>query len=86
MKSIVAFVGSAKHNGNIDSIVKKILEDASENELETKIYYLNDMNIKYCQGCLYCRKSWTIIKKSIENILVRYFHIKKIRWTMEEKE
>ena len=59
MKSIVAFVGSAKHNGNIDSIVKKILEGARENESETKIYYLNDMNIKYCQGCLYCRKNDT---------------------------
>lgn len=56
MKKIVAFIGSAKHNGNIDSIVKKILEGARENELETKIYYLNDMNIKGCQGCLYCRK------------------------------
>ncbi|MDF2676464.1 MAG: NADPH-dependent reductase [Bacillota bacterium] len=59
MKSIVAFVGSAKHNGNIDSIVKKILEGAKENESEIKIYYLNDMNIKYCQGCLYCRKNDT---------------------------
>lgn len=56
MKNIVAFVGSAKHNGNISSIVKQILEGARENKLETKIYYLNDMNIKSCQGCLYCRK------------------------------
>lgn len=56
MKKIIALVGSAKHNGNISSIVEKILEGARENELETKTYYLNDMNIKGCQGCLYCRK------------------------------
>lgn len=56
MKRIIAFVGSAKHNGNTSSIVKKIIEGAQENEVETKIYYLNDMNIKCCQGCLYCRK------------------------------
>lgn len=59
MKSIVAFVGSAKHNGNVSSIVKKILEGAKENEARTKIYYLNDMSIKGCQGCLYCRKHET---------------------------
>ncbi len=41
MRNIIAFVGSAKHNGNIDSIVKKILEGARENESEAKIYYLN---------------------------------------------
>ncbi len=56
MKNIVAFVGSANHHGNISNIVKRILEGAQENESETKIYYLNDMNIKGCQGCLYCRK------------------------------
>lgn len=55
MKKILAFVGTAKHNGNISSIVEKILEGARENELEAKIYYLNDMNITGCQGCLYCR-------------------------------
>lgn len=55
MKNIVAFVGSANHHGNISNIVKKILEGAQENESETKIYYLNDMNIRGCQGCLYCR-------------------------------
>lgn len=69
MKSIVAFVGSAKHNGNIDSIVKKVLEGAKENGSETKIYYLNDMNIKCCQGCLYCRKNDTCcIKDDMKNI------------------
>lgn len=69
MKKILAFVGSAKHSGNISSIVKKILEGARENELETKIYYLNDMNIKGCQGCLYCRKHDTCcIKDDMQSV------------------
>lgn len=50
MKNILAFVGSAKHNGNISSIVEKILQGAREKGLEAKIYYLNDMQIKACQG------------------------------------
>jgi len=46
MKKVIAFIGSPNHNGNISSIVNKILEGASENGFDTKIYYLNDMNIK----------------------------------------
>lgn len=56
MKNIVAFIGSANHHGNISNIVEKILEGARENGSETKLYYLNDMSIKGCQGCFYCRK------------------------------
>lgn len=58
-EKIVAFVGSANRNGNISSIVNRILEGARESKSETKIYYLNDMNIKGCQGCLYCRSHET---------------------------
>ncbi|QGU96367.1 flavodoxin family protein [Clostridium bovifaecis] len=56
MKKIVAFIGSPRRNGNVSSIVNEVLRGAKENKLETKVYYLNEMNIKGCQSCLYCRE------------------------------
>ncbi|RKD30106.1 flavodoxin family protein [Thermohalobacter berrensis] len=54
---VVGFVGSPRKNGNTSTIVDKVLEGAKKKGAETKLYYLNDMNIKGCQGCLYCRKN-----------------------------
>lgn len=56
MSKIVAFVGSPRKKGNVDTIIDTIIKGANENNVEVKKYYLNDMNIKGCQGCLYCRK------------------------------
>jgi multimeric flavodoxin WrbA len=33
-----------------------MVEGAKDNGLETKIYYLNELNIRPCQSCMYCRK------------------------------
>ena len=56
MKKVVAFIGSPRKKGNTVKTVNEILKGVKEAGGETKIYYLNDMNIKPCQGCLYCRK------------------------------
>lgn len=56
MSNLIAFVGSPRKNGNIDTIVKKVVEGANESNIQTKIYYLNDMTIKPCQACMYCRQ------------------------------
>ena len=55
MSKLIAFVGSPRKNGNIDTVVKEVIRGATENQIETKIYYLNDMTIKPCQACMYCR-------------------------------
>ncbi|MTI65074.1 MAG: flavodoxin family protein [Firmicutes bacterium] len=54
---VVGFVGSPRKNGNTSDIVKEVLKGAKDNGAETKVYYLNDLNIKGCQGCLYCREN-----------------------------
>lgn len=56
MAKVVAFIGSARKKGNIDTIVDEMLKGAGENNADIKKFYLNDMNIRGCQGCLYCRK------------------------------
>jgi len=55
MKKVVAFVGSPRKNGNIVAIVGEIIKGAVEAGAETKIYNLNEMSIKPCQSCFYCR-------------------------------
>ncbi|AGB41629.1 NADPH-dependent FMN reductase [Halobacteroides halobius DSM 5150] len=56
MKKVVGFIGSARKTGNTSSLVKQILQGAKDEGVETKNYYLNELNIKGCQGCMYCRK------------------------------
>lgn len=56
MSKLIAFVGSPRKNGNIDTVVKAVVKGAAESHIETKIYYLNDMTIKPCQACMYCRE------------------------------
>ena len=56
MAKIVAFIGSPRKNGNVDTIVNEILNGAEVSGGSVKKFYLNDMNIRGCQGCLYCRK------------------------------
>lgn len=56
MAKVVAFIGSPRKNGNVDTIVEKILNGVEISGGSIKKFYLNDMNIRGCQGCLYCRK------------------------------
>lgn len=55
MSKIVAFIGSPRKNGNVDTIVQRILDGVANSKSSVKKFYLNEMNIKGCQGCLYCR-------------------------------
>lgn len=59
MAKIVAFMGSPRKNGNVDTILNEIIKGVNKNKVDVKKYYLNDMNIKGCQGCLYCRKNYS---------------------------
>lgn len=53
---VIGFVGSPRKNGNTDFMVQQILKGAAEEGAETKIFYLNELNIKGCQSCNYCKE------------------------------
>ena len=55
MKKVVAFMGSPRKEGNTAAVVGEVVRGAKEAGAEVKLYNLNDMNIRPCQGCLYCR-------------------------------
>ena len=52
MVKVLAFMGSPRKKGNVDTILDEIIKGVNDNNVEVKKYYLNDMNIKGCQGCL----------------------------------
>lgn len=80
MAKIVVFMGSPRKNGNVDTILDEIIKGANENKVEVKKYYLNDMNIKGCQGCLYCRKNYSCAFKDDMNEV--YEDIKKAEYVI----
>ena len=52
---VVGFVGSPRKKGNTTSIVNEVLRGASEAGAETKIFNLNELNIRGCQACYKCQ-------------------------------
>ena len=55
MKKILAFIGSPNQNGRTAAFVKEVVRGAENVGASAKIYYMNNMDIKYCQGCMHCR-------------------------------
>jgi multimeric flavodoxin WrbA len=51
----MAFIGSPRKNGNTATLVGEIVRGAKEAEAQISVYHLNEMKIKACQGCFYCR-------------------------------
>lgn len=56
MKKVIGIVGSPRKTGNVSCIVNEVLRGAKDSGAETKVYYVNSMNIKGCQSCMYCRR------------------------------
>lgn len=54
---IMAFSGSPNKEGSTNTIIKKILNTADENNHETVLVSLNSLNINPCQACGYCKEN-----------------------------
>jgi putative NADPH-quinone reductase len=59
MKTLI-FQGSPKKNGNTATLTKKFLDGllSDGNNAEISEFWLNDLDIKPCQGCFQCAKSF----------------------------
>ncbi|MDD5170145.1 MAG: flavodoxin family protein [Syntrophales bacterium] len=51
---VIGFVGSPRKKGNTTTIVNEVLRGAQEAGAETKVFNLNQLNIKGCQACYKC--------------------------------
>ncbi len=56
MKKIVAFVGSARKMGYCAQVVEQIKAEAESQRAQVVVHTISDMNLKPCQGCMYCRQ------------------------------
>ena len=52
---IVGFIGSPRKKGNTTTIVNEVLRGAQEAGAETKVFNLNQLSIRGCQGCYKCQ-------------------------------
>jgi Multimeric flavodoxin WrbA len=52
---VIAFMGSPRKNGSTDKLVKQILAGAAREGAQTEEFLLNNLNIRGCQACMYCR-------------------------------
>ena len=52
---VVGFVGSPRKGGNTTAIVNEILRGAAASGAETKIFHINELNIRGCQACYKCQ-------------------------------
>ena len=54
MSDIIGICGSARKEGNTAALLNKVMESTG---LESELIFLSDLNIKFCSGCLSCRKN-----------------------------
>jgi len=56
---VIGFIGSPREEGNTATIIEEIAEVAKQQGAEVKLYHLNTMSFKPCQGCFKCRQADT---------------------------
>ncbi len=54
MKKIIAFNGSPRPAGNTSHLLQQFIEGAQAHSSEIDLIRCQDLNLKYCQGCLRC--------------------------------
>jgi len=53
---VLAFNGSPRRDGTTATLLKKALEGATSQGVETELIQLNQLNMKGCQACFSCKK------------------------------
>ena len=68
---VTAFCGSPRKGGNTECLLREILKGASESGASTMFRSLNDMEIKPCQACGWCKenqKDFCIIRDDMQTV------------------
>jgi multimeric flavodoxin WrbA len=73
---VVGFVGSPRRQGNTAILVNEVLRGVRESGAETRVFYLNEMNIKGCQGCRSCKKPGAVCVQK-DDMAAMYNEIKE---------
>ncbi|MCF6097156.1 flavodoxin family protein [Thermovorax subterraneus] len=60
---VIGIIGSPREGGNTEILVERVLKGASDKGAEVKTFKLNELNIRGCQGCNYCKQNDGCIQK-----------------------
>lgn len=75
MKAI-GIIGSPRKKGSTALLVSEALRGLKESGMETREYFLNEMSIRGCQGCMACNKpEYVCVQK--DDMAVLYEEIRK---------
>lgn len=53
---VVGIIGSPRKGGNTATLVERVLAGAAAAGADTQVFWLNEMNIRGCQACNYCKE------------------------------
>ena len=72
MKKAALILGSPRKNSNTHILLNEAQKALKAKKAETRIFFLNDLKIKPCQACYYCKKHHTTecaVKDDMKGIL-----------------
>ena len=69
MNKILGVIGSPRKKGNTHILVSRILDGAKAEGADTEILFLNDLDIRECDGCHSCWKGRQCSKKDDMNVI-----------------
>lgn len=55
MKKVLVVSPSPRKDGNLETLAKKFAEGASASGNEVKVITVQEVDLKFCTGCLYCQ-------------------------------
>lgn len=70
-KAVIIF-GSPRKNSNTYMLAEQAIQGLQDSGASTEIFYLNEMDIKGCQACYYCKKNNTAecaVKDDMQEIM-----------------
>lgn len=71
MKKVTIVFGSPRKNSNTQILVDQAIKGLTEKGVEHEIIYLNDLTMKGCQACYYCKRNDTtecVIKDDMQKV------------------
>ena len=80
---VLAVIGSPHKNGPSSTITNEILNGAKAAGHEIKVYNINEMDIKGCQACGYCKEIVmtaalmtisSLTGKILANVMYSFYH------------
>lgn len=59
MNKVTIIFGSPRKNSNTHILVEEVIKGLDEKGIDHEVFYLNDLDIKGCQACYYCKREDT---------------------------